>query len=106
MNFMDLVALAKAGYKYNEVKELLAMEPPAPEPEKPAEAPTEPDYKALYEELKAEKKPDDEPDYKALYEAEKAAKEKLQADNLNRPRGEVQPTQTDLEYVTELFKNI
>ena len=67
MKFDDIIALAKAGYKPNEVKELLAMatepEPtpePTPEPEKepepeptPAKEPQhslDEDYKKLYEE--------------------------------------------------------
>ena len=68
MKFDDIIALAKAGYKPNEVKELLAMaettqepdpEPtpePDPEPEKKEEKPEEvqtsidTDYKKLYEE--------------------------------------------------------
>ena len=33
MKFDDIIALAKAGYKPNEVKELLAMAEPTPEPD-------------------------------------------------------------------------
>ena len=67
MRFDDIIALAKAGYKPGEVKELLAMatepepipepEPePTPEPTPEPEPATEPqhsldeDYKKLYEE--------------------------------------------------------
>ena len=60
MKFDDIIALAKAGYKPNEVKELLAMAEPTPEPdpepekkeEKPEEIQTsiDTDYKKLYEE--------------------------------------------------------
>lgn len=82
MNIKDIIALAKAGYKPGEIKELLELavpeptadpEPaadPEPEPKEP-----EPDYKAMYEEsqkklLAAQKanqrQPVDVPEEKAL----------------------------------------
>lgn len=84
MKLTDLIALAKAGYKPGEIKELLALEPAAPpEPEKkdpepdpePEEKEPEPDYKKLYEEsqkkLKAAQKanikqPVEQPEDKSL----------------------------------------
>lgn len=58
MNIKDIIALAKAGYKPGEIKELLELAVPDPEPEKkdpepdpePEKKDTEPDYKAMYEE--------------------------------------------------------
>lgn len=55
MNIVDIIALAKAGYKPADVKELVALATPEPEPKKPEETETEQtDYKALYEQIKAE----------------------------------------------------
>lgn len=58
MNIKDIIALAKAGYKPGEIKELLELAVPDPEPEKkdpepdpePERKDPEPDYKAMYEE--------------------------------------------------------
>ena len=58
MNIKDIIALAKAGYKPGEIKELLELAVPDPEPEKndpepdpePENKDPEPDYKAMYEE--------------------------------------------------------
>lgn len=83
MNIKDIIALAKAGYKPGEIKELLELAVPEPEPAKDPEPATdpepakdaEPDYKAMYEEsqkklLAAQKanqrQPVDVPEEKAL----------------------------------------
>lgn len=68
LSILDVVALAKAGYKPGEVKEIMAManvteeaaapapkESANPEPQKEPETPVaspEPDYKAMFEEQK------------------------------------------------------
>lgn len=59
MHIKDIIALAKAGYKASEVKELMALE------EKVVENPSSTTP------VETELEPDPEPDYKALYEAEK-----------------------------------
>lgn len=51
MNLVDIIALAKAGYKPADIKELIALAPPEPTPEPKAAEQTETgiDYKAMYE---------------------------------------------------------
>lgn len=58
MKLADILALAKAGYKPGEIRELIALETPEPESEPPKEdpepeapQPPEPDYKAMYEDM-------------------------------------------------------
>lgn len=75
MKFDDIIALAKAGYKPNEVKELLAMAEPTPEPD--PEPTPEPDP----EPEKKEEKPEEvqnsiDTDYKKLYEESQKALDK------------------------------
>ena len=45
LNIMDVVSLAKAGFKYQEIKDLMNIEIPdaQPQPEQPTEPPTEPE---------------------------------------------------------------
>ena len=75
MKFDDIIALAKAGYKPNEVKELLAMAEPTPEPD-PEPIP-EPDP----EPEQKEEKPEEvqisiDTDYMKLYEESQKALDK------------------------------
>lgn len=98
MSFLsDIAELAKAGYKPQDVKDLLSMsksEPsasplpgePAGESSKEVQPPTEPKQPAEQPAETAPKEsaqPADEPDYKALYEAEKEKVKTLQNKNNN-----------------------
>lgn len=112
MSFLsDIAELAKAGYKPQDVKELLSLskpesdasplpgEPaatpsaanplpgePAGEPSKnvqPAAEPTKPTEKPAETAPKESAPPAGEPDYKALYEAEKEKVKDLQNKNTN-----------------------
>lgn len=99
MSFLSEIAeLAKAGYKPQDVKDLLSMSKtetpaasplpgePAAEPLKDVQPPTEPKQPAeqpAETAPKASAQPADEPDYKALYEAEKEKVKTLQNKNNN-----------------------
>lgn len=92
LNISDIVALAKAGYKPAEVKELIALSEketqPKPEeqPGAPA-APSEPTTespepkKATENEVKADKPEEKEIDYKELYEKSQQDLKKAQEAN-------------------------
>lgn len=77
MKFDDIIALAKAGYKPNEVKELLAM---ATEPEPTLEPDQEPTQEHEPEQPKEEKSEEVQTtidtDYKKLYEESQKALDK------------------------------
>lgn len=97
MSFLsDIAELAKAGYKPQDVKELLSMSKtetsaasplpgePADEPITEVQPPTEPIQPAEQPKEtapKASAQPEGEPDYKALYEAEKEKVKTLQNKN-------------------------
>ena len=52
LNIMDVVSLAKAGFKYQEIKDLMNIEipdAPQPQPEQPTTPPTEPEPPVLDE---------------------------------------------------------
>ena len=71
MKWEDIVALAKAGYKPADVKELMAMEPKKQEPEQ--EPNQEPEQKH---------EPEQEPDYKKMYEESQEALKQAQSKNI------------------------
>lgn len=99
MSFLsDIAELAKAGYKPQDVKELLSLSKtesaaaspspgePADKPSTEVQPPTEPTQPAEKPAETAPKEsapPADEPDYKALYEAEKEKVKDLQNKNTN-----------------------
>jgi outer membrane biosynthesis protein TonB len=110
MKLSDIIALAKAGYKPSEVKELLEMaetdskEEPT-EPTKPNE-PTEPtEPKDDKKDPETSKEPT-EPDYKALYEeTEKKLKEAQKENRKDDASGNVKTDEeTALNYINSIFK--
>ena len=116
MKFDDIIALAKAGYKPNEVKELLAMatepEPekePEPEPEKEPEP--EPEKESKEEKLKEEQTSIDV-DYKKLYEESQKALDKAneslkkaQAINNRKDVSNDGNKKTDADIVNDLVRS-
>lgn len=78
MKLKDIIDLAKAGYTPADIKELVSLTVPEPEPEPTEPEPTEPEPTKPTEPEPEPTEP--EPDYKKLYEEEKAAREKLQHD--------------------------
>lgn len=112
MSFLsDIAELAKAGYKPQDVKELLSMSKPetfaasplpgepADEPSKEVQPPTEPTQPAeqpAETAPKASAQPTDEPDYKALYEAEKEKVKILQNKNAASPVGNTEYNEAEL----------
>lgn len=91
MNIGDIIALAKAGYKMADIKELMAAE-------LPTEAPTQEEITAQKESLNKEESDTDavtptdtpesvepdEPDYKKLYEQTKRDLQEVQRGNLSK----------------------
>ena len=93
LGILDIVALAKAGYKAADIKELMSatIEDPAPEDngaEKPADKDAQPPAENLAEETKKDKagapEEEDDVDYKSLYEEKCKELEKAQAVNTHQ----------------------
>lgn len=75
----DLAALARAGFKASDIKEIMASE--QPKEEKPAEIlPKEEEQPAPENLLPKEEKAADEPDYKKMFEDEQKRADKLASD--------------------------
>lgn len=84
MNLSDIIALAKAGYSVKDVRELLAIETPAPTApvEKAEEITPEPAQENNDVESPIESAPlENEPDYKSMYEKTLADLKKAQQAN-------------------------
>lgn len=113
LSISDVVALAKAGYKPMDVKELIELSK-TPEPMQPETQPTiepqnisqsteaEPDKPAETSPKESEP-PADETDYKALYEAEKQKVNDLQIKNTQADISQHQPTEADLVELVKSF---
>lgn len=95
MNFSDILALAKQGYKPADIKELLAIEIHEPDDSQP-EIKDAANSQALPDAAQDEPINADAPaesaagdiDYKKLYETEKLKNELLQKENINRNYGQ------------------
>ena len=66
MNLLDIISLAKAGYKKADIDELLAIQIDEPEPE-PAAGSTEPDDGSKGEPEPSPEPSANDPDYEQLY---------------------------------------
>lgn len=111
MNIADIIALAKQGYKPNDIKELLAIaevseqkteapEVPAVEPEQTAEDQEKPvDYKILYEQQQAEIE-------KLKADNKKVSDDLIQAqkDNINQDISGLNTIETPIDIWTKFCK--
>ena len=79
MKWEDIVALAKAGYKPADVKELMAMEPKKQEPE---QEPNQEPEQEPNQEPEQKHEPEQEPDYKKMYEESQEALKQAQSKNI------------------------
>lgn len=115
ISLTDMITLAKSGFTYSNVKELMTMETSQdvkPEPEAKAEEPQaaagandkpEPasaEPKQATENAGPEKS-EDPVDYKALYEQTKADLDKAQKANVSQNAGAVQNTEDAYKHLTE-----
>lgn len=103
LNISDIVALAKAGYKVSDVKELISMSQqpePKSEPDPEPKSEPEPEPKAEPEpEPKAEPEPEPEPNAEPDSEVAKLKKQiaDMQAANLRKSMiGKETPTDQDV----------
>lgn len=114
MKIADIVALAKAGYKYSEVKELIQLasdtkdDPEKEEQKEEQETEPEKEEQKQNEAKEKETEPDteteaDDPDYKALYEESQKQLKAAQAANRKQPKEE---PKTAEEIALEHFKDI
>lgn len=113
MKLTDIIALAKQGYKPNDIKELLALaepnektgndEPETPEKEEPIE-----DREQEKEEPAENKAENKEPDYKALYEKSQKALKEAQKKNRSDQTGheERTPEQVALDHFNTILKGV
>lgn len=111
MNLFDRITLLRAGYTRKEIDAMIEEDQRQSEAEdkmlhqvgEPAEAPKDPDPEP--EEKKPEEIPPkpSEPDYKAKYEEEKAAKEALQ--KMNRDRDRTTSRKSDEEVVKDIVSS-
>ena len=67
MNLIDIISLAKAGYKKADIDELLAIQIDEPEPEPQTDNSTEPDIGAKGAPDPSPEPSADDPDYEQLY---------------------------------------
>lgn len=94
MKWEDIVALAKAGYKPADVKELMAMEQKKQEPE--PEPKQEPEQEPKQEpEPEPKQEPKQEPDYKKMYEESQEALKQAQAKNTRMDASKKDGTEKD-----------
>lgn len=111
MKITDIVALAKAGYKYSEVKELIQLASDTKDdPEKEEQKETEPEEEEQKQDESEEKETEnhtedtsDDPDYKALYEESQKQLKAAQAANRKTPKEE---PKTAEEIALEHFRDI
>ena len=117
LNIIDVVALAKAGYKPSDVKELIELSKTSDAKESLTQPPqtvteqtvsqsqsesTEAD-KPAETSAKETEQPADEPDYKALYEVEKQKVNDLQIKNTQADVSAKEVTQADLVDLVKSF---
>lgn len=111
MTLQDLFALAKQGYKPQDVKELIAL---AAEVETAQAATPDDDSQPAEDKKDESEKPDEkqpakatenEPDYKALYEKSQEDLKKAQAFNVNQNR-EKEPEKSSDELLLEMMEKI
>ena len=79
MNLLDIISLAKAGYKKADIDELLAIQIDEPEPE-PAAGSTEPDDGSKGEPEPSPEPSADDPDYEQLYNELRSELDKVKND--------------------------
>lgn len=105
MKISDIVALAKAGYKYSEVKELIQLATETPEAsEEVKESGSDETPEASEEAQESEpEETEDTIDYKALYEESQKALKAAQAANRKQPKDEPKSAE---EIALEHFKEI
>ena len=89
MKFTEIIALAKAGYKKADIEKMLAEDAkedkePLPDPLDIGDSPEPEPEKPTVQTPEAEKSAPDQPDYKALYEQVKKDLETAQKANLSR----------------------
>lgn len=112
MKLTDIIALAKQGYKPNDIKELLTLaeptektandEPETPEKEEPIED------KEQEKEEPVKEPENKEPDYKALYEESQKALKEAQKKNRSDQTGheERTPEQVALDHFNTILKGV
>lgn len=101
MTLSDIIALAKQGYKPNDIKELLDIAATSNTPvtaEEPADVP------ASAEEPAEPEKKEDEPDYKALYEQSQKDLKEAQKANARNPQPEVK-TETGIDVLADFARS-
>lgn len=79
MNLLDIISLAKAGYKKADIDELLAIQIDEPEPE-PAAGSTEPDDGSKGEPEPSSEPSANDPDYEQLYNDLRSELDKVKND--------------------------
>ena len=79
MNLLDIISLAKAGYKKADIDELLAIQIDEPEPE-PAAGSTEPDDGSKGEPEPSPEPSANDPDYEQLYNDLRSELDKVKND--------------------------
>lgn len=107
LKLSDIIALSRAGYRASEIRAMSEMPEEPEEPETPAEPEATPEPEAPAE---PEATPDpEEPDYRSMYNELKASvddlKDKLhkaQQKNVNQPAPPVNQV-TPAEYITNLI---
>ena len=119
ISLTDMITLAKSGFTYSNVKELMTMETSQdvkPEPEAKAEEPQAAaapidEAKTASAESKqttenaGPEKTEDPVAYKALYEQTKADLDKAQKANVSQNAGAVQNTEDAYKHLTETFSS-
>lgn len=107
----DLAALARAGFKMTDIKEIMASE--QPKEEKPAEIlPKEEVQPAPENSLPKEEKDANEPDYKKMFEEEQEKSKKLASDlekaqkaNITQPVKE-EANLSNQEQINKMYLNL
>lgn len=110
----DIIELAKAGLKKDDIFEILDRVDKQNESNPETvddESNTTPDEEHAEPETEPENDPEaepeqSEPDYKALYMAEKAKREKLQKNNVNKDNGGNKPEKTDQDVLNEIASSL
>ena len=109
MNLLDIISLAKAGYKKADIDELLAIPIDEPDPE-PAAGSTEPDDGSKGEPEPSPEPSADDPDYEQLYndlrsELDKVKNDLKVAQDANRKKP-VDPDHPDpMEDLADVFRS-
>ena len=116
LQFSDIVALAKQGYKPSDIKDLIALSSqtdpePEQEPDKETDESREAEQKTTeiddQQKDEAEGKPDntEDLDYKKLYEAEKEKTGKLQKIITSADMSDKDNKESDLDIFTAVMKD-